>query len=178
MICQSNHHLPSPNLPGQNEISPKIAKQTPEIKIIEASLPSSINNSPLKLEDEIDPFRKILEMEQTRYLKVPSLDEDSDEEDSISLEQDDFIEVQENKFNYDDKILIPLNEQSTKGFFTKSRNNALDDIHEEDSSEMDEDDYVNNSISDSASYDVALHYNQGLVVTNGMLYIPYYTILM
>ena len=35
--------------------------------------------------------------------------------------------------------------------------NTLDDIHEEDSSEIEDDDFGDDSITDSASYDVALH---------------------
>ena len=35
--------------------------------------------------------------------------------------------------------------------------NVLDDIHEEDSSEIEDDDYGDDSVTDSASYDVAMH---------------------
>ena len=38
-------------------------------------------------------------------------------------------------------------------------NNMLDDIHEEGSSEIEDDDYWNDSVTDSASHNVAIHNN-------------------
>ena len=78
------------------------------------------------------------------------------------MEQSTFPGCKENRFNKNVVVSKTLGEQSTKGAFMTSRSDTLDEIQEEDSSEMDDSiDYGNDSISDSASYDVSVHHKYG-----------------
>ena len=78
------------------------------------------------------------------------------------MEQNNFPACKENRFNKNVVVSKTLGEQSTKGAFMTSRSDTLDEIQEEDSSEMDDSiDYGNDSVSDSASYDVSVHHKYG-----------------
>ena len=134
----------------------------PEIRIIESSLPSSISSSPQKFDLEIESSPDVFIEERSNHLQVPSSTDEESDEDEVFIEETNKKEFQENKFNANESISTSLAEQSSKGVFMRSRCNTLDEIQEEDSSEIEEDfDYGNDSISDSASYNVAVHHNYG-----------------
>ena len=135
--------------------------EIPVIQITESSLPPSTPTSPLNACPEEDPFQAVLKEEQTCYLQVPSSDEDSDENDIISVEQNFTNDSRTQKFNPNELISTSLVEQASKGVFMRARRNTLHEIQEEESSDIEDYEYESDSISDAASYNVALEHKQG-----------------
>ena len=134
----------------------------PVIQITESSLPSSTPTSPLQSSIEINAFQPVFKEEQSYYLRVPSSeDEDSDENEVISMEENSSVESRKKKFNPDEIISTSLVEQASKGVFMRSRSNTLHEIQEEESSDIDDYEYGCDSISDAGSYDVAFYHKQG-----------------
>ena len=144
-------------MPASNQSSYGMPEKIPEINVIEPSLPSSLSSSPLKSDVEMDP--EFFKIEQSNHLNVPSSSEESDEEEA--LEENDSIEAQKNKPTINETMPMQVSDQPNNGVFMGPRSYTLDDIHEEDSSEIDDYDYGNDSISDSASYDIAVHHKRG-----------------
>ena len=58
-------------------------------------------------------------------------------------------------------ISTSLVEQASKGVFMRARRNTLHEIQEEESSDIEDYEYESDSISDAASYNVALEHKQG-----------------
>lgn len=135
--------------------------EIPVIQITESSLPPSTPTSPLNACPEEDPFQTVYKEEQTCYLQVPSSDEDSDENDIISVEQNFTNDSRTQKFNPNELISTSLVEQASKGVFMRARRNTLHEIQEEESSDIEDYEYESDSISDAASYNVALEHKQG-----------------
>ena len=159
-ICKDVDFIKVQSLSSQRSSS--TPHTIPEIRITESSLPSSLSSSPQKLDLEIDPFPCVFIEERSNHLQVPSSTDEESDEDEMFIQESNTNKFQENKFNANERISTSLAEQSNKGVFMRSRSNTLDEIQEEDSSELEEDfDYGNESISDSASYDVEVHHNHG-----------------
>ena len=123
----------------------------------------SLSSAPLKDDFHTNPSKEGVSKDgQQNPPHFSASEEETDEEDSSHLEQSSFSGCKENRFNRNVVVSKTLGEQSTKGTFMTSRSDALDEIQEEDSSEMDDSiDYGNDSISDSASYDVSVHHKYG-----------------
>ena len=137
--------------------------ETSGIRLPESSVSSSLGSFPLKDDSHTNsPQEDVSKEGQHNPSHISISEEDTDEEDSSHLEQSTFAGCKENRFNRNAVVSKTLGEQSTKGAFMTSRSDTLDEIQEEDSSEMDDSiDYGNDSISDSASYDVSVHHKYG-----------------
>ena len=136
---------------------------TSGIGLPESSMSPSLGSFPLKDDFHTNPSQEEVSKEgQQNPPHFSASEEETDEEDSSHLEQSNFSGCKENRFNRNVVVSKTLGEQSTKGTFITSRSDTLDEIQEEDSSEMDDSiDYGNDSISDSASYDVSVHHKYG-----------------
>ena len=91
--------------------------EIPVIQITESSLPPSTPTSPLNACPEEDPFQTEYKEEQTCYLQVPSSDEDSDENDIISVEQN---FTNDSNFCLPPKILLQTQNHAPKLKFRSS----------------------------------------------------------
>lgn len=148
----------SSNIP---EFDQSLDTDIPVIRITESSLPPSTPTSPLHASPEENPFQTVCKEEQTCYLQVPSSDEDSDENDIISAEQNFPTDSRTQKFNPNEVVSTSLVEQASKGVFMRARRNTLHEIQEEESSDIEDYECESDSISDAASYNVALEHKQG-----------------
>ena len=149
--------------PNNKKLSNCNSDETSGIRLPESSLSPSLGSFPLKDDFHTNPSQEEVSKEgQQNPPHFSASEEETDEEDSSHLEQSNFPGCKENRFNKNVVISKTLGEQSTKGAFMTSRSDTLDEIQEEDSSEMDDSiDYGNDSISDSASYDVSVHHKYG-----------------
>ena len=149
--------------PNNRKLSNCDSNETTAIRLPESSLSPSLGSTPLKEDSHTNPSQEEVSKEgQQNPPHFSASEEETDEEDSSHLEQSNFSGCKENRFNRNVVVSKTLGEQSTKGTFMTSRNDTLDEIQEEDSSEMDDSiDYGNDSISDSASYDVSVHHKYG-----------------
>ena len=124
-------------------------------------MPTSLSSSPLKTDLDYVHFPDGFKEEQLNRLQVPSSEEVSEDDDEEE-EQSGVLEYRETRFDSTIPIVpSSLGEQTSKGVFMRSRSNTLDEIQEESSSELEDYDYGNESVSDSASYDVAVHHKKG-----------------
>ena len=136
---------------------------TSGIGLPESSMSPSLGSFPLKDDFHTKPSQEEVSKEgQQNPPHFSASEEETNEEDSPHLEQSSFSGCKETRFDRNVVVSKTLGEQSTKGTFMTSRSDTLDEIQEEDSSEMDDSiDYGNDSISDSASYDVSVHHKYG-----------------